>query len=494
MPTRILIQAAALCFTGLLFFQARPADAILPSFDPNYIISDDEILDATAMTQNEIQRLLERKGSFLANYVCQSSDGRSMKASEAIYDRAVTNGISPKFIIVLLQKEQSLIEEGSPRQSQLDWAAGYGCPDGGGCNSRWQGFWKQVNSATLQFRDYMDNPHLYTYKQGETYTFSNPYGTISKEPITVTPKNQATAALYNYTPHVYNGNFNFHKLWNRYFSYKIYPDGSLLQVKGEPGVWLIDGGEKRPFLSKGALTTRFDTRRVITVAKSDLDGYEKGNPIKFPQYSLVRSPKGTIYLLVDDRKRGFKDGNALRTIGINPEEIVDASWEDLSYYAEGVPITASTTHITGALLQDRKTGGVFYVRDNIKHPVWDRTLLLIKFKRKKPVPAAPGELEKYATGDPVKFDDGELLRTADSPAVYVITGGLKRPITSGALFEKLGYSWQNVIFAPAKIVALYPDGDPMIDPSEQEALNEPVPAAEASESSTTSASSTLPAA
>jgi len=36
--------------------------------------------------------------------------------------------------------EQSLIEEESPTQRQLDWATGYGCPDGGSCNPRWQGF------------------------------------------------------------------------------------------------------------------------------------------------------------------------------------------------------------------------------------------------------------------------------------------------------------------------------------------------------------------
>ena len=203
------------------------------NFDPNYVISDFEVLNYDSMDLNEIQEFLEDKGSYLANYKiksCTKKDilnktecsGKMMSGAEIIYDRAITNKINPKFLIVLLQKEQSLIEDSSPKQSQLDWATGYGCPDGGnGCLPNWKGFWKQINSASLQFIDYMENPNLYTYKAGETYTFTNPYSTTEKETTLVTPANQATAGLYNYTPHVYNGNYNFYKIWQRYFTREI---------------------------------------------------------------------------------------------------------------------------------------------------------------------------------------------------------------------------------------------------------------------------------
>ncbi|MDD5554823.1 MAG: hypothetical protein PHU57_04355, partial [Patescibacteria group bacterium] len=245
------------------------------NFNPNYIIGDSEILDYTAMDLEDIKEFLKDRGGYLANYSCPDPDGNIKTAAEIIYDRAVTNLVNPKFLLVLLQKEQSLIEDTSPKQSQLDWAAGYGCPDGGGCNPRWQGFWKQVNSASLQFRDYMDNPQLYTYKAGETYTFTNPYSTTATGTTIVTPYNKATAALYNYTPHVYNGNFNFYNIWQRYFTREYY-DGALLQADGESGVWLIQNGKKRPFLTKAALTSRFDPNKVIVVDKSDLDKYPTG--------------------------------------------------------------------------------------------------------------------------------------------------------------------------------------------------------------------------
>jgi len=464
----------------VLCFAAQSASASV--FDPNYIISDAEILNSGSMSLESIKEFLKNKGGYLANYSCPNADGIIKSAAEIIYDAAVNNydcdgidssddftlaekkqkcapiAINPQFLLVLLQKEQSLIEEKSPKQSQLDWATGYGCPDGGGCNSRWQGFGKQVNSAALQLFDYMSNPHYYTYKAGEIYTFTNPYSTTQNETTVVTPVNSATAALYNYTPHVYNGNYNFFNIWQRYFT-RLYPDGSLLQAEGEAGVWLIQDNKKRPLLTRGALTSRFNENKIITVKKADLDSYEKGTAIKFPQYSVVRSPRGTIFLLVDDKRRGFADGEAFRKIGINPEEVVGASWEDINGYEEGLPITATSTYPTGALLQDNTTGGVYWVSEGEKAPIWDAVFLKTKFKNKKIIPVPPEELAGYGTINPVVFEDGELVKSPNSPAVYIIANNKKRPVISGKVFESLGYKWENIITVSSKVLYLYDQGE-----------------------------------
>ncbi|MFH1662173.1 MAG: hypothetical protein ABIA02_03695, partial [Candidatus Falkowbacteria bacterium] len=441
-----------------------------------------EILDSTSMSLGTIQEFLNNKGGYLSNYSCLNADGVMKSSAEIIYDASVNNydcsnadvgenptlaekrakcdpiTINPKFLLVLLQKEQSLIEEKSPKQSQLDWATGYGCPDGSECNERWKGLGKQINSASLQFYDYMINPNYYTYKAGESYTFTNPYSTTAKETTVVTPKNQATAALYNYTPHVYNGNYNFYKIWQRYFT-RSYTDGSLLQAEGEVGVWLIQDGKKRPFLTKSALTSRFDINKIITVNKSDLDSYEKGAPIKFPQYSLVRSPRGTIFLLVDDKRRGLASNEAFRTIGFNPEEVMDASWEDINAYEEWLPITATSTYPTGALLQDNSTGGVYWVIEGTKAPIWDAVFLKTKFKNKKLIAVSPEELNKYKTIEPIVFGDGELVKSPNSNAIYIIENNTKRPIISGEVFEGLGYKWENIITVSPKILYLYENGE-----------------------------------
>jgi len=457
-------------FLGLFMINTTVVKA---AFDPNYIISDEEVSDYTVMSLDDIQKFLINKGSYLASYstvACTDVDvlfsnpcsGPAQTAAQIISERTTANKVSPRFLLVLIQKEQSLVEDSSPKQSQLDWAAGYGCPDGGSCNIRWQGFWKQINSAAMQFRDYLDNPQLYSFQVGGTYTFTNPYGTISNTPMTVTPVNQATAALYNYTPHVYNGNYNFYNIWQRYFT-RNYPNGSLLQAYGEDGVWLIQNDNKRPFQSKGALISRFEINKIIKVNKADLDKYDVGAPIKFAQYSLVKSPRGTIFLLVDDKKRGFTSSEAFRKMGFNPTEVVDASWEDINSYSDGVPITATSTYPTGALLQNKVTGGVYWVIEGAKAPISDRIFLTTKFKTKKIIRVSPAELDNYQTIDPVKFADGELLKSDNSTAVYVLSEGRKRPIYSGDIFEKLGFQWSNIITVPPQILAQYDQGEPITE-------------------------------
>ena len=459
------------------------------TFNPEMIISNEEFFDSTSLSLSDISAFLNSKGGYISSHSFKNANGQIKTAAEIIYDAAnnydcdgvdinknaseseknqkcqqVT--INPKLLLVLLQKEQSLIEATSPKQSQLDWATGYGCPDGQACNSRWQGLGKQVNSAALQFFDYMQNPTHYTYRAGQTYTITN----TGRPPMEITPMNQATAALYNYTPHVYNGNYNFWKLWIRYFTFN-YPNNTLLQARGEPGVWLIQNGAKRPFLTKGALTSRYDINKVIQVNKSELDRYPTGASLKFPQYSLIRSPRGTVFLLVDDTRRGFASSEAFRLIGYNPEEIINASWEDINAYEEATPITATSSYPTGALLQDKSTGGVFWVSDGTKAPLWDAVLLKTKYRGMSITQESPEKLSSYESVDPAIFNDGELIKTSISPAVYVIDKKKTRAIVSGDIFEKLGYKWENIISVPTNIFNLYGVGEPIIEIYSEEDLD-----------------------
>lgn len=460
------------------------AEAVEPIFDPNFIIGDADILNSGAMSYEDVVNFLAEKNSFLSTYSTKNADGKIQTAAQIIYNAAANNydcsganlsdtpsklerqlkckpiSLNPKFLIVLLQKEQSLIEDRTPRQSQLDWATGYGCPDGGGCNDRWKGFGKQVNSAALQFIEYMNAPHRYTYKPGNLYKFTNSHMPEDKRSNLVRPANRATAALYNYTPHVYNGNFNFFNIWNRYFSRDLL-EGTLVQVEGEAGVWLIKDGKRHPFLSRSALTSRFDENKILRVQSVDLASYVKGGPLKFPQYSIVITPNGSIYLLVDNKKRKIINDEAFKHLGYNPEELMDASWEDLSTYEEGTPITAMSAYPTGALLQNNETGGVYWVIEGTRSPIWDRSFLDTKFKSKQIVQVDPAELEQYTEIDPVLFEDGELVSANNSTAVYIISGGKKRPILSGDIFEKFGFKWENVITVNPKILNLYENGEPV---------------------------------
>ncbi|HNU81353.1 MAG TPA: hypothetical protein PKK65_01305 [bacterium] len=484
MKKHLNILAAVICIFFII--PAAGAQDIDPGFNPNFIISDEEMMDYDSLSLAQIQNFLQKKNSYLANYSTTSAHGTQKSAAEIIYDATNNNydcsgitlsdspteaekqlkcrkitTINPKFLLVLLQKESSLIEDPNPNQARLDWATGYGCPDNWTCNPYYKGFGKQINSASLQFLAYMKEPQNYNYKAGQTYTFSNPYGTISNKTITVIPANQATAALYNYTPHVFDGNYNIYKLYQRYFpsTPARYPDGSLLQVKGEAGVWLIQDGLKRPFLTKSALLSRYSLDKIIMVEASDLESYDKGNPISLPNYSIVKAPDNTLYLIVGDEKRQFENQTAFKSFGFNPEEIIAASTQDLSYYRNGAMLTANSVYPTGALLRDPQSGGVYYVQDGNKAPIIDKVLLSTKFKGKTVQKASAEELARYTKISPVLFDDGELLKSESSSTVYLIANGKKRPFLSGDDFERLGYKWSNIITVSPQLLYLYPLGE-----------------------------------
>ncbi|MEA2089098.1 MAG: hypothetical protein U9O55_04675 [Patescibacteria group bacterium] len=418
------------------------------TFDPNYILSDEELNNYKSMDFKDIEIFLNQREGILKNYVCEDKAGEQRKASEVIYTLSQENRLNPQFMLTLLQKEQSLITDPTPTERQLSAALGYGCPDSGGCNPRWNSFFKQINSAYLQFRAYLDDdPKDYPnrYQTGETYIFKR-HNTDSATIDIVTPENKATAALYTYTPHVYYGNYNFWKIYNDYFpsKAKIFPDGSLLRKKGEQGVYLLQDGKKRPFLTKSALISRYSLDRVVDVEQSDLDAYKIGKPIKFSNYSLLRSKKIT-YLLVDDVVRKVESSEVFRKIGFNADEIIDVKEADLKNYTVGNKITEKDVYPAGALLQSKKTGGIYFVINGKKQPIWSKIIMEINFPSKKIIPVSEEDLANYPTTAPVKIQDRELIKSSTSPVVYVISNGYKRPIVSEKTFNSLGYKWKNII-------------------------------------------------
>jgi len=452
---RLLLSTLAV----LVAFSSTPAAVFAFEFTPNYVISDAEMTDAASMTKEQIQAFLDAYGTLGARSF-EDVDGATKTSAQIIFDAAIRNRISPKVILVTLQKEQSLVDDTSPKQSQLDWAMGYGICDS--CNheteaaQRFRGFAKQVNSATLQFVDgYMADLMAF----GRTVAGYGPGVSVAVDDIVLTPTNNATAALYTYTPHTH-GNQNFSKLWQRWFTHD-YPDGTLLQNVEDGGVWLIQYGMRRPITSRAALLTRFDEKSIVPVTSTSLAVFPKGRAISLPNYSLLRSPKGTVYLLVDDTLRGFVSREAMRSVGLNPEDALEVSFEDLAAYEEGTPITSETVYPQGALLQDTKTGGVFFVENGSKAPIMSREILNTKFKNLSIQPAEPGELDAYATIEPVSFPDGTLIGETGKPDVYVVSNGERLPIPNGETFLSYGWSWERVIKTNERSVAIHPLGEPI---------------------------------
>jgi hypothetical protein len=207
------------------------------------------------------------------------------------------------------------------------------------------------------------------------------------------------------------------------------------------------------------LLADYEPRHLLTVTTSDILRYDIGLPIKFPNYALLRSPGGTVYLLVDDVRRGIASREIFRRLGFNPDEVVDASWADLLLYEEGAPIASADAAPLGELWQDRTSGGVFYVVDGRRHPVPSREVLRSRFARYPIRPATPAALAALPLGEAVRFRDGELIATPGDATVFVVSHGKRRPIVSADVFRALGYQWQNVVTTSPHALEAHPLGE-----------------------------------
>jgi len=441
---KIKLEKVFLIFILISAFIPCPADA--RNFDPNYLISDRDLVESR-MSLEQIQNFLEENKSSLATYLTNDKDGRLKTAAEIIYQASQTHQINPQVILTLIQKEQTLITQSPQKISQYDWATGFAAYDGQKPVQKFKGFAIQVDQAAWRLRYFLEHPWEFRFRPNLNYRIDR---------YLVTPENLATAGLYNYTPHIY-GNRLFWQIWQSWFQKQADQlERSLVRVKNEIGVWLIQNGQRRPFYSRQVFLAKYSFDQVKTISRQDLEKYEIGEPMDFPQYSLLESPDQQIFLLADGQKRPISR-TIFKEIGFHPDEVVKASWSDLEKYSEGKPIVSP--YPNGALLQDKTTGAIYYVRDEFKYPLWSKDILLNNFPYQKIISADPAKLNRFISVEPVKFNDGTLIKTSGSPAVFVVVQGKRRPIYSEETFEALGYQWENIITVSEKVLNIHPLGE-----------------------------------
>ena len=303
-----LAISIAVVGVGLLLF-VKPAKGTAlsgSSFNPAHIIDDSTFFNSGTMSPTDIQSFLNSKvpvcdtygtqpsgragyatradwsiaqgipppytclkdysvtfSSVTADAYCGAITGGTKSAANVIYDVSRACGVNPQTLLVLLQKEQTLITDDWPWPIQYRSATGYGCPDTAVCDSQYYGLFNQLYMAARQFKRYTMQPDSYNYAAGrDSYILYNPNSACGGTNITI--QNKATAALYNYTPYQPNaaalanlygtgdscsayGNRNFWRLFNDWFG-PTSGNGYVLAISDDPNdlrQWVIYGTIKQ---------------------------------------------------------------------------------------------------------------------------------------------------------------------------------------------------------------------------------------------------------
>jgi uncharacterized protein with LGFP repeats len=257
---------------------APTADAAAASdFQAGDIISDANFFNSSALSAAGVQAFLasqvaqcpasngqpclkdytQSTPAVAADSYCSGASGGLKTAAQIIADSAVACGISPKVLIVMLQKEQGLVTATSPTTYAYLHAMGQGCPDTAACDTRYYGFFNQVYYSARQLRIYIAQPSWWAYQLGNNNILYNPNTSCGTKSVYI--QNDATRALYIYTPYTPNaaalanlygtgdacstyGNRNFWRLYSDWFGSPTgYP------VLGDMGArWQAIGGSSSP--------------------------------------------------------------------------------------------------------------------------------------------------------------------------------------------------------------------------------------------------------
>lgn len=196
-------------------------------FNPGNIMSDAVMSNSGTLSVAGIDNFLRSKCSLGGSCLyAKYFNGRS--AAQVIWQAAQDYRINPQVLLVLLQKEQSLVTAAAT-DTRLRKATGYGCPDTAACDARYYGFENQVRRAAELFRTVLDggwsNYPAYTTR----YIQYHPNAVCGGTNVYI--ENRATSALYRYTPYQPNaaalaeggdgcssyGNRNFYNLFTSWF-------------------------------------------------------------------------------------------------------------------------------------------------------------------------------------------------------------------------------------------------------------------------------------
>ncbi len=487
-------------------------------FPRGHIIDDNIFFNSNAMSAQEIQTFLNAKvptcdtnhagsggnnppftclkdysesisGRSADAYCGGSVGGGSKSAAQIIYDVSQACGISPRALIVILQKEQSLVTDTWPWNIQYRSATGYGCPDTAACDSTYYGFFNQVYSAARQFQRYYKQSSSFNHRHGETsFVQYNPNSGCGGSNIYM--ETVATAGLYNYTPYQPNsaalnnlygtgdscsayGNRNFWRLFNDWFgstrgdsftiANTVHPDGSLVKNFGEPEVYLIVAGTRYHVPDIDTFNSHgFSWSQVRMATAPDKQLPISGSTLAFRGGTLVRgdstpqvySLRCMVTFCVKDHVSSLNvfiaQGMAFMDVYVIAQSRVDSMTSDQT-------ITSTTAHIQDSLVLDTSSGKVYRIDTGSKRWIPSLEVFAANHFFWNRVKTATSSDLALPTGSDVEFPEGALVREHGNPAVYVInqTGGgtyEKRHITAASTFAGLSYKPSDVFVVGSSFI------------------------------------------
>ncbi len=491
-----ILVSIVLIFSGLINPGiVNAADKIQSGFNANKLIDDRTFKDTSTFSGPEgIQSFLESKGSILANknesftsLLREPSDSnlkqtledphassnKKRTAAELIWDASKSSGLNPQVILVTLNKEQSLItghqnSDSARLQRALDFAMGFGCPDSQACGEIYRGFYGQLFGGV----DSENNRYLGAAKSlmksattpggrgplfngkvskvGDTITLGNTLGGYDgvESQQSVTISNAATAALYRYTPHVFNGNYNFWRFFKAWFGGGSGGSDIGGLVKRGTTLYKIENGKKLRIFDWVAEANKLSVRNAEKVSSSELSDYPNGGYLA-PIDNTVIKVDGKYFVFIGGVRRPASEF-AMKQRGIDFKNAEKVSSSEAKQFTLGAALTPPD----GAVLRSETGSTVFLVEGSALKEFTAETLKQHNASSKVQV-IPDAEISTYPRNGMVAALNTTKLVKGSGPAVYLIENGQKTALTYD-MFVSKGFSFANVVTITDSELGNYP--------------------------------------
>jgi hypothetical protein len=440
--------------------------AVADNFDPGDIISDSVFFDPGTMTREQVQRFLDDQGercvpglpgepaclkdiqvttvAKAADALCSGYAGDQVQsAAQIIVGVALSCGINPRVLLVLLEKEQSLITRSRPTTYAYERATGYGCPDTAPCNTEYFGLFNQLYLAARRFQEYAAYPDRFPrYRPGRVNTILyHPNAACGAGDVYI--RNQATAGLYTYTPYQPNaaalanlygvgdscsayGNRNFWRMFSDWFG-DPRAGSFLVRTPDDPTVYLVAGVSKHPVPSLALVDAYAPLGSVGLVSQLYLDRLVTGPTLG----RFILGSDGSVYLVDRGTRHHFSSCGLVADYGGSCGALISLPDVQVGALAAGPPMT-SVTRTT--------SGKTFYVAAGVRREVADEASLVAAGVPTATVPLSDDAIGTLPYGDPVIRDavvlqargSGALLLSS-SAGVHSLPAALAQSTALGAL-------------------------------------------------------------
>lgn len=388
--------------------------------------------------------------------LCQGYGGGNKSSAEIVFDIAHSCGVNPQILLVLMQKEQSLVTDSWPFSKQLQRATAYACPDTAGCDSQYFGFFNQVYNAARIYKKYARDSSQYNYRAGRNNNIRyNPQVSCGSSAVYI--ENQATAGLYVYTPYQPNqaaldnlygqgdacsahGNRNFWRIFSDWFGPT---NGILVRTASSGDLYYSDGTNKYRIGSMEiAREYGLSDASVRIVSQAVIDGLTLNtNPPYLTQIIKSTSDSdedgGNLYLVTGGRRYTFPSMQMLTDYGFDSSQITHLPYTQILRLPNGGMLTnfAKSSH----------GGYIFKVQGGQKQAILDYSTFMLQNPSGNAQDVSSSVLDRLPTGNAIV--NGYLVLRDPGGGIWLVIENVWHYVSSMETYSCLGLdSVANIAF------------------------------------------------